>query len=103
MNPIKVLGKLPSFYQVMLVIASIFIAGIASGASISNLNEVPATARANRLANARQDSIDTKIFTKLSQIDVKMARTDERITRLACLMTAQFEGTNPIRCDNNEK
>jgi len=103
MNPIKIFEKIPLIYQVLLVIVTIFISGSFFGSSLAGLSNVPAMIEANRITNIRQDSIDAKLNLSMTQLSAQMNQTDQRISILVCLLTTQFEGTNPIRCNEKEK
>lgn len=84
-------SSLNSAYAAGFALLMSLIVGFSFGVFFMGLTAVPTTARENRLINLRQDfQIDT-----LKSVDREM---DRKVERLLCLMTAQYDHSNPLVC-----
>lgn len=84
--------KLSPIHRAFMVVITTFLAGSMVGAVFMGLSEIPSIVQSNASQIEILKSNDRNLFLADSLIN-------QRINRLTCLMEAQFEGTNPTRCN----
>lgn len=89
---VELMKELPPTHKAIAVLVSTLVAGVLIGFSFVGLTAVPDLARSNHAVNIRQDSM-------LAAMKLRDDMLEQKFDRLVCMMTAQYEGTNPLRCN----